>query len=116
MRLHGTRWEYRIGNHLVYVDNSFCFIGWAGERLVVNDETVQETSGWFRMAETFFEPWILPHGDGQLEARLRAAVMSVTCELLLDDQHQTPVAIYDHVWNGPARSWPATEDWVQREA
>lgn len=48
----GQRWVYRVGNSVVCVDNGFAWIGWAQERMVVNDETVQSSTAGSGRART----------------------------------------------------------------
>lgn len=111
MGMHGQRWVYRIGNSVVAVDNGFAWIGWAQERMVVNGETAQETEGWFRTRQDYFEPWIVPGGEGVLTVRLVAGLMRVNCSAELDGRAIDPVETLETRWSGPRGSWPEDADW-----
>ncbi len=112
MRLHGQRWVYRIGNSVVCIDNGFSWVGWAQERMVVNDETVQSSDGWFRLRQDYFEPWIVPGGEGVLRVKLVAGMMRISCSADLDSQPLDPVEILEATWSGSKKAWPPADAWT----
>lgn len=112
MKMLGQRWVYRVGNSVICVDNGFAWIGWAQERMVVNDETVQSSDGWFRMRQDFFEPWIVPNGEGVLTVKLVSQLMGIACSANLEGEPLEPVQTLKSNWSGPKRSWPGEADWA----
>ena len=110
--MHGQRWVYRIGNSVVCIDNGFAWIGWAQERMVVNDETVQSSDGWWRMRQDYFEPWIVPGGDGVLRVTLVAGMWSINCSADLDGAPLEAVETLKATWSGPTGTWPDDAAWV----
>ena len=111
MKLIGQRWEYRIGNHLVHVDNAYSASGWSQERLVVNLETVQERGGWFHFLRLFAEPWLTPLGHDSLKVTLRSGVMRINCSVEVGGAQLDAERTLGSEWYGPARSWPTEEGW-----
>lgn len=111
MKLHGERWVYRIGNSVIRVDNGFAWVGFAQERMVVNDETVQSHEGWFALRQDFFEPWIVPGGEGVLKVTMLAGLMRVHCRAELDGVVIQPAETSKTTWSGPKGSWPPEEAW-----
>ena len=112
MRLIGQRWEYRIGNALVYVDNAYTYSLWGQERLLVNDEEVKASSGWSRFLQHYREPWLTDIGEGELKVRLRSGLGGIACTVWLDGERVEPTQRYEAQWTGPAYSWPAEEHWL----
>jgi hypothetical protein len=111
VRLHCQRWVYRIGNSVVCVDNGFAWIGWAQERMVINDETVQISGGWFRMRQDFLEPWIVPGGEGTLAVRMVSGMITIHCSAELDGELLMPAETLKANWSGPKGTWPKAADW-----
>ena len=111
MQMICQRWTYRVGNSTVTVDNAFNWLGWAQERLRVNDETVQDSRGLFRTRQSYAEPWLTMIGEGELSVCISARVMSIQCELRLNGDFIAPEAYLATRWSGPKNSWPAEEDW-----
>lgn len=105
------RWTYRVGNSTVTVDNAFNWLGWAQERLRVNDETVQDSRGMFRTRQSYAEPWLTMIGEGELSVRMSARLMSIQCELLVNDEPLEPETYLASRWAGPKNSWPPEADW-----
>lgn len=111
MQMICQRWTYRVGNSTVTVDNAFNWLGWAQERLRVNDETAQDSRGLFRTRQSYAEPWLTMIGEGELSVCISALVMSIQCELRLNGDLIAPEAYLATRWSGPKNSWPAEEDW-----
>jgi hypothetical protein len=112
LRLIGQAWVYRVGNSVVRVENAFAWIGWAQERLIVNDEAVTSAQGWFGLSRSFEEDWLTPLGEGVLRVRLVARMMGIDCIVKLDDQPIEPEALEQAVWSGAKGEWPASETWA----
>ena len=111
MRLIGQRWEYRIANASVCVDNAYSYSLWTQERLVVNDETVKHSGGRLRFFQKYEEPWLTPLGEGMLDVKLISTVGGITCKVRLDGELLEPTERYEATWSGPALSWPGDEEW-----
>jgi hypothetical protein len=111
MRLIGQRWEFRIGNAVVKVDNAYSWSLWGQERMLVNDEEVHSSSGWMRFSQKYQEPWLTPLGEGELRIWLRGGSSSVLCNAFLDEKAVPASAIYSSIWRGPALSWPDEMEW-----
>lgn len=111
MRLIGQAWVYRVGNSIVRVENAFAWIGWAQERLVINEETAKSAQGWFGAKRDFDEDWLTPTGEGVLKVRLLAGLMGIHCRVTLDDQGIEPEALEAAVWSGAKGEWPAPKAW-----
>ena len=111
MQMICQRWTYRVGNSTVTVDNAFNWLGWAQERLRVNDETVQDSRGLFRTRQSYAEPWLTMIGEGELSVCISARVMSIQCESRLNGDLIAPEAYLATRWPGSKNSWPAEEDW-----
>ncbi|MCH4269100.1 MAG: hypothetical protein LKF80_11915 [Brevundimonas sp.] len=107
----GQRWLYRIGNSTVCVDNAFAWSGWGQERLLVNEEAVQQSSGWFQPSQTFAEPWLTRFGDDELAVRLIGRIMSVQCDAVLAGVPLKPDERLATRWRGPRGGWPDGADW-----
>lgn len=105
------RWTYRVGNSTVMVDNAFNWLGWAQERLRVNDETVQDSQGMFRTHQAYAEPWLTMIGEGELSVRMSARILSIQCVLLLNGERLEPETYMAARWSGPKNSWPSEADW-----
>jgi len=116
VKMQGQRWVYRLGNSVVCIDNGFSWLGWTQERMVVNDETVQQSDGWFRYRQDFFEPWIIPGGEGVLRVKLVAALLTVNCSASLDDRELQPSETRRADWSGAQGTWPADDGWTLIEA
>jgi hypothetical protein len=112
----GQRWLYRIGNATVVVDNAFNWLGWGQERLRVNDETIHESQGWFRLSQTFSEPWLTRLGEGELKVRIIGQINSVRCEALLDGVAQDAESLMAVRWTGTRGAWPPETDWKISES
>ena len=111
MQMICQRWTYRVGNSTVTVDNAFNWLGWAQERLRVNDETAQDSRGLFRTRQSYAEPWLTVIGEGELSVCISARLMSIQCELRLNGDLIATEAYLATRWSGPKNSWPAEEDW-----
>lgn len=111
MKMLGQRWIYRVGNSVVCIDNAFAWIGWSQERMVVNDETVQSSDGWWRMRQDYFEPWIIPGGEGVLTVKLVSEMLSIACSADLDGQPLKASETSKAEWSGPKGSWPDEAEW-----
>lgn len=111
MTLLGQRWEYRIGNSTVFVDNAFSWSLWCQERLVVNDETLHGASGWLRFSAEYSAPWLTEAGEETLHVKMSSRLMSVACRLLLGDDPIDPHACYVTNWTGVLGSWPDSAEW-----
>jgi hypothetical protein len=110
----GQRWEYRIGNSVVLVDNAFAWTGWTQERLLVNGDTVREAGGWFAFYRGFDESWLTQLGEGKLRAVLRSRMRGIACTVTLDGAVQEPIALWEARWSGgPSQRWPAEVDWTE---
>lgn len=115
MKLIGQRWRYEIGNSIIFVDNAFSWTLWTQERLVVNDEEVQASSGWARMSQTYKEPWLTMLGEDELSIRMTSATMSIICAARLGGKPLEPVEMYTARWRGGRKSWPAEAEWAPQE-
>jgi len=111
MRLHGQRWEYRIGNTTVQVDNAFSWSLWTQERLLVNGELAHSSCGWFRFWQTYREPWLTALGEGELEVKLRSKGAAIICTARLDEAPLQPEATFEAAWTGAPETWPEQEEW-----
>lgn len=114
MRILGQRWTYRIGNTLVEVDNAFSWSMWGQERMIVNGEVVQQSSGGMRFHQQYKEPWLTATGEGELKIELKARGMGIACAATLDGEHVYPEATATARWRGPRHSWPDADDWESR--
>lgn len=110
MRMHFRRWRFREGNAEIIVDNAWSLTGWAQERLVVNGETTSETSGWWRVQQSFSEPWLTRVGETELKVSLTAAINTVIAAVELDGRSLEPEQDVTFDWSGPRRSWPPLGD------
>lgn len=113
MKMNGQRWRYRIGNHLVDVDNGFAWIGWAQERMVVNGETLHHTGAWFSFRRSFEEPWLTPIGDDELSIDMRSTLTGIVCDATIAGEPLEPEALYEAAWSGGKGNWPEDEDWIE---
>jgi hypothetical protein len=113
MRLLGQRWEYQIGNSLVFVDNAFSWLGWGQERLLVNGEAAGAAGGWFVTRRKFREGWITRIGEGELLATLSARTLGIACTLRLDGDVQEPVGRWQARWSGGRGTWPDVNAWQE---
>lgn len=111
MRLMGQRWEFRIGNAVVKVDNAFSWSLWGQERMLVNDEEVHSSSGRMRFSQKYQEPWLTSLGEGELKIWLRGGSSGVCCTAFLDGEAVPATEIYESVWRGPALGWPDEVEW-----
>lgn len=112
MKLYCERWVYRIGNSVIEVDNGFAWPGFAQERMVVNGETVQSHQGWFHARQDFFEPWIVPGGEGMLTITMVSGLLRVHCRAKLDGAPVEPAETLKAEWSGPKGAWPPQDAWV----
>jgi hypothetical protein len=101
VRLLGQRWEYRIGNSIVLVDNAFSWAGWGQERLLVNDETVASAGGVFGLYRGFSEPWLTRLGESELQVALSSRLRGIACAVTVDGEPVTPKAFWTAAWSGP---------------
>ena len=113
MRILGQRWEYRIGNSIVMVDNAFSWSGWGQERLVVNGETARQAGGWFGIYRSFNESWLTQLGEGELRAVLTVRLRGIACAVTLDGQPVEPEAYWTASWKGGRYDWPPETDWSE---
>jgi hypothetical protein len=111
MHILGQRWQYRVGNALVHVDNAFSWIGWAQERLVVNGETVEAAGAWFSFRRSFAEPWLTLIGDDELKVDLKSRVSGIDCRVTLAGEALEAEELFEAKWSGKG-SWPAEESWT----
>ncbi len=111
MKFHGQRWEYRIGNAVVFADNAFAFSlrPSVHERLIVNDEVVQSGSSWLR--QKFNEPWLTIIGEEELNVVMTSRLRGIHCEARLSGEHIEPFAYWIATWTGDRSSWPSEKDW-----
>jgi len=112
MQLIGQAWVYHVGNSTVRVENAFAWLGWAQERLIVNDEAVRTAGGWFGMSRDFKEGWLTPIGEGQLSVRLRSRMNGISCEVRLDDVEVDPEALLVARWRGGSNTWASPDAWT----
>lgn len=112
MQLIGQAWVYRVGNSLVRVENAFAWIGWAQERLIVNEEPVRTAGGWFGLSRDFKEDWLTPTGEGELAIRLRARVNGISCQAMLEGVEIAPEAFLQASWSGGRNVWAPAEAWT----
>ncbi len=110
MRMHFRRWRFREGNAEIIVENAWSLTGWAQERLVVNGETTSEASGWWRVQQSFAEPWLTRLGETELKVSLIAAINTVNAVVELDGRILEPDQDVTFDWSGPRRSWPPLGD------
>ncbi len=113
-RLLGQRWVYRLGNSTLIIDNAFSWTLWGQERMIINDETVKEASGWMTVSRSFAEPWLTSDGETEIRVAVMGGVMSLTCETLLNGQRLNPEACFSARWEGERHSWPANQLWEER--
>lgn len=116
MKMLGQRWQYRLENSLVKVDNAFSWIGWGQERMIINDETVQRAGQWFGFKRSFDEPWITPVGDDELQIRLRARIGRLDCKVEIAGTEISSEALFEVSWSGNKGSWPREQDWLETES
>ncbi len=109
----GQRWEYRIGNSIVMIDNAFSWSGWAQERLVVNGETVRQAGGWMGVYRSFGESWLTQLGEGELRAVLSSRMMGIACSVTLDRVPVEPEALWEASWRGGRHAWPPETEWSE---
>jgi len=112
MKFHGQRWEYRIGNAVVFADNAFTLSLRPSihERLIVNEEIVQRGSSWVR--QNFNEPWLTMIGEEQLNVVMTSRLLGIHCEARLGAERIVPFAYWIASWKGDRRSWPSEGDWT----
>lgn len=111
MKLHCQRWLFEIGNSVVKVDNAFSLLGWAQERLIVNDEIAGQAGQWFAMRRNFAEPWLSMLGDSELKVSMFARVGSVECVVELDGERLEPALLQEATWSGRRGLWPDEQAW-----
>lgn len=116
MRILGQRWQFSIGNSVVYVDNAFSWWGWAQERLVVNDEAVKTSGAWFATKAGFHEAWLGLLGEEILSVRLKSTLIGVTCEVCLGNVRLEPDGLFETEWRGRRWSWPPGTAWRQTDS
>ncbi|VXB69145.1 hypothetical protein [Brevundimonas sp. G8] len=112
MQLIGQAWVYRVGNSLVRVENAFGWIGWAQERLIVNEEPVRTAGAWFGLSRDFKEDWLTPTGEGELAIRLRSQVNGIRCQAMLEGVEIAPEAFLQAKWGGGRNAWAPAEAWT----
>ena len=113
MALFGQRWEYRIGNSVVFVDNAFNWSGWGQERLVVNGESAGSAAGWFGMYRSFSKAWLTRLGEGELRVALSSRLRGIACALTVDGESFVPEAVWEATWSGPRGAWPEEDAWAE---
>jgi hypothetical protein len=114
-KIYGQRWQFQIGNSLVFVDNAYDTSGWGKERLVINGETVQDSDGYHRSHQTYKEPWLSHHGEVQLIAKLKSTYFWVYCELWAEEEIIECQYYYETSWHGKNNSWPDNHEWIKKE-
>lgn len=112
MQLIGQGWIYRVGNSLIRVENAFAWLGWAQERLVVNDEPVRSAGAWYGLSRDFKEDWLTPTGEGELPVRLTSRLNGISCDAWLDGVEIEPEALRVARWRGDRNSWAPAEAWT----
>jgi len=108
--MHFQRWRYLEGNSEIIVENAWTLTGWTQERLVINGETTAEASGWWRLTQSFSEPWLSRIGEAELKVSLRAAMLTVTIHLEIDGRVLEAERYLTFDWAGPRRQWPPLEE------
>lgn len=116
MKLRGQRWQYRVGNSTVNVDNAWSFTFWAQERLIVNDETVRRTGAFLALRRSYDEPWLTMIGEDELLVRMSAGVQAVLCKVTLGGEELEPDALFEATWTGPRHTWPEGAAWIETDA
>ncbi len=116
MRFHGQRWRHRVGNSVVNVDNAFSWMGWAQERMMVNDEVVQQAGQWFAMRRSFDEPWLTLIGDDVLKVKLRSTLSGLTCGAEVSGEAIKPEALFQVSWTGVRGDWLPEQNWLETKA
>lgn len=111
MKMLGQRWEYRVGNSVVKVDNGFSWSMWGQERLIVNDEIAHSSSGWMRFGQKYTEPWLTMLGEEELRVVMRSRMLSILCQVSLGETQLEPHACLTAAWTGKARVWPEEAEW-----
>lgn len=48
MRLRCKRWSYALNGRKIVVESAHSLFGWCQERLIVNDQEIARSSGWWR--------------------------------------------------------------------
>lgn len=114
-KLYGQRWAYHIGNSEVLVDNAYSLDGWGQERLLLNGEVVQASSGKHRTKQTYGEPWLTNVEESCLVVTLIAKMATIECHASLDDQEIAISEYLEAVWEGFAESWPDASIWRATE-
>lgn len=111
LKFHGQRWEYRIGNTVVFADNAFALSlrPSVQERLIVNDEVVQRGSSAIR--QNFSEPWLTMAGDQELRVVMTSRFLGVHCAARLSGELIAPFAYWIAAWKGERDSWPSDDRW-----
>ena len=115
MKLMGQRWQYRVGNSVVNVDNAWSWTFWAQERLCVNDEIVRRSGGFLVLRRSFKEPWLTMMGEDELSVQLMTAVQAVHCKVTLAGEDLEPDGLYEATWRGARHVWPQEADWVETD-
>lgn len=46
MRVTGQRWEFKLGNNHLIVENAWHWMGYSQERVRLNGETIKKREGW----------------------------------------------------------------------
>lgn len=112
MKFHGQRWEFRIGNAVVFADNAvnLHLLPCAYERLIVNDEVVQRGSSFIR--QNFSEPWLTMVGEDELRVVMTSTLRGIRCEARLAGEPIEPCAYWTATWKGDRNSWPAADGWM----
>lgn len=112
MNFMGQRWIYRIGNHTVAVDNAFTWALYGKERLVIDSLETQSTSGYFRLRQSYSEPWLASLDGGRLEVMLHATALGIACHVKLDGTQIKADDLFASRWSGPKSSWPSDDAWT----
>jgi len=116
MKMLGQRWHYRIGNNFVNVDNAFSWLGWAQERLIINDEFVQQAGAWFGMRRSFDEAWLSSIDDAELNVKMISTISGIACKVKMSGKTIEPEELFSVSWTGLRGLWPPEQDWTKTEA
>ena len=116
MKMMGQRWQFRIDNHVVNVDNAFSWWGWGQERLLINQESVKATGQWFVFRRSFAEPWLTRIGEDELTVKMRSTIGGIDCRVRLAGEELEPDTLYQLTWRGDRNSWPVSHEWEETDA
>lgn len=108
--MHFQRWRYLEGNSEIIIDNAWTLTGWTQERIVVNGETTAEAAGWWKLKQSFAEPWLSRFGETELKVLLRATMLTVRVHVEIDGRVLEAERYLTFDWTGPRRQWPPLDE------